>query len=96
VPSFRVIIPVGRLRSDVAATDIEPAAAVAAAELATVEATSVDVVSREARLTVRFTADRAADALLVAEHTVAAVHALAETGTWRLTERVGGRWFRRA
>jgi hypothetical protein len=91
-----VIIPVGRLRSDVPATSIEPAAAAATAERATVEATSVDVVSREARLTVRFTADRADEALAVAEHTVAAVHALAETGAWRLTERVGGRWFRRA
>lgn len=85
MPSFRVIIPVGRLRGDAQATSIEPAAAAAAAELTTVEATSVDVVSREARLTVRFTADRAADALRVAE-----------TGDWRLTERVGGRWFRRA
>lgn len=78
------------------ATSIEPAAAAAAGELATVEATSVDIVSREARLTVRFTADRATDALRVAEHVVAAVQLLAETGTWRLTERVGGRWFRRA
>ncbi len=86
MPSFRVIIPVGRLRGDAQAASIEPAAAAAAAELTTVEATSVDVVSREARLTVRFTADRA----------VAAVHLLAETGDWRLTERVGGRWFRRA
>jgi hypothetical protein len=91
-----VIIPVGRLHADVPAASIEPAAASATAELATVEATSVDVVSREARLTVRFTADRAADALRVAEHTVAAVQRLAETGSWRLTERVGGRWFRRA
>lgn len=96
MPSFRVIIPVGRLRGDVAATAVEPAAAAAAAELTTVEATSVDIVAREARLTVRFTADRASDALKVAEHTVAAVHRLAETGAWRLTERVGGRWFRRA
>lgn len=96
MPSFRVIIPVGRLRSDVPASSVEPAAAAATAELATVEATSVDVVSREARLTVRFTADRVDEALEVAEHTVAAVRALAETGAWRLTERVGGRWFRRA
>ena len=96
MPSFRVIIPVGRLRGAALATSIAPAAAAAAAELTTVEATSIDIVSREARLTVRFTADRAADALRVAEHTVAAVQVLAETGDWRLTERVGGRWFRRA
>ncbi len=77
-------------------TEIEPAAAAAVAELTTVEATSVDVVSREARITVRFTADGAHDALRVAESAVAAVAALAQAGDWRLTERVGGRWFRRA
>ena len=96
MPSFRVIIPVGRLRPDVAPADVEPAAAAAVATLTTVEATSVDIVSREARLTVRFTADGAHDALRVAEHAVEAVGALAQTGDWRLTERVGGRWFRRA
>lgn len=96
MPSFRVIIPVGRLRAAVAPASIEPAAAAAVAELTTVEATSVDIVSREARLTVRFTADGAHDALRVAERAVAAVQVLAETGSWRLTERVGGRWFRRA
>jgi hypothetical protein len=91
-----VIIPVGRLRPGVAAPAVEPAAAAAAAELTTVEASSVDVVGREARLTVRFTADRDSDALRVAERTVDAVSRLAETGSWRLTERVGGRWLRRA
>ncbi|MEY9952935.1 hypothetical protein [Leifsonia sp. EB34] len=96
MPSFRVIIPVGRLRPDVAPTDIEPAAAAAVAELTTVEATSVDVVSREARITVRFTADGVDDAERVAEHAVAVVGSLADAGDWRLTERVGGRWFRRA
>ncbi|MEY9851325.1 hypothetical protein ACFQ9V_07260 [Leifsonia sp. NPDC056665] len=96
MPSFRVIIPVGLLRPDVAPTEIEPAAAAAVAELTTVEASSVDVVSREARITVRFTADGAHDALRVAQHAVAVLGSLADTGDWRLTERVGGRWFRRA
>nr|WP_218881491.1 hypothetical protein [Leifsonia shinshuensis] len=84
------------MRPDVSPTAVEPAAAAAVAEWTTVEATSVDVVSREARLTVRFTADGAHEALRVAEHAVEAVALLADTGNWRLTERVGGRWFRRA
>lgn len=96
MPSFRVIVPVGRLRAGVAAPLVEPAAADAARELAVVEATSVDVVAREARLTVRFTADTVQEAIRVAVHTVERVKTLAETGDWRLTERVGGRWFRRA
>lgn len=61
-----------------------------------VEASSVDVVAGEARLTVRFTEDSVQSALRVAEHTVAGLRAIAEVGSWRLTERVGGRWFRRA
>ena len=56
----------------------------------------MDVVAGEARITVRFTADRLDDALAVALETVAGIDRLAETGSWRLTERVGGRWFRRA
>ncbi|MFF2773174.1 hypothetical protein ACFVUP_39365, partial [Streptomyces bacillaris] len=80
MPSFRVIIPVGLLRPDVAAADIEPNAAAAVAELTTVEATSVDIVSREARLTVRFTADGVHDALRVAKHAVAVAGTLPHTG----------------
>ncbi|WP_348788333.1 hypothetical protein [Leifsonia sp. NPDC080035] len=96
MPSFRVVVPVGRLHAGVPAPSIEPAAAEAAAQVAVVEATSVDVVAGEARITVRFTADRLDDALAVALHTVRGIDRLAETGSWRLTERVGGRWFRRA
>lgn len=96
MPSFRVIVAVGRLRPGVPAPAVEPAAAAAARERVVVEATGVDVVAGEARLTVRFTADRVEDALLVAEATVARARELAEIGSWRLTERVGGRWFRRA
>lgn len=96
MPSFRVIVAVGRLRPGVAAPTVEPAAAEAARELAVVEATSVDVVAGEARLTVRFTADRVEDAVRVAERTVAGIRARAAVDGWRLTERVGGRWFRRA
>jgi hypothetical protein len=91
-----VIAAVGLLRPGVAPTTVQPAAADAAAELTVVEATSIDVVRGEARLTVRFMADDVPAALHIAEHTVAAVRALAEVGSWRLTERVGGRWFRRA
>ncbi|MEV8212444.1 hypothetical protein [Leifsonia sp. NPDC077715] len=96
MPSFRVILAVGRLHPGVDPRSVEPAAADAARELAVVEASSVVVVSGEARITVRFTEDNVRLALRVAEHTVAQVQALADTGAWRLTERVGGRWFRRA
>ena len=96
MPSFRVIVPVGFLKPGVAPEAIEPAAADAGRELTVVEASSVDVVSGEARITIRFTADRVGEALRVAEHVVARVGTLAQTGGWRLTERVGGRWYRRA
>jgi hypothetical protein len=96
VPSFRVIVAVGRLSPGVDPRTVEPAAATAARELAVVEASSVDVVAGEARITVRFTEDTVQSALRVAEHTVTGLRAIADVGSWRLTERVGGRWFRRA
>ena len=91
-----MIVAVGALRPGVAPTDVLPAAAAAAAELTVVEASSVDVVAREARLTVRFTADTVDEAIAVAQHAVDGIGALARVGHWRVTERVGGRWFRRA
>lgn len=96
VPSFRVTVAVGALRPDVLPTDVLPAAAAAAAELTVVEASSVDVVAREARLTVRFTADTVDEAIAVAQRVVDRIRTLADIGRWRVTERVGGRWFRRA
>lgn len=96
MPSFRVIVPVGHLKAGVPAQAVLPAASAAAAERTVVEASSVDVVAREARITVRFIADTVDEAIAIAEHTVTAVERLAETGNWQLTQRVGGRWFRRA
>ena len=96
MPSFRVIVAVGLLRPGVLPDAVVPAAADAVAELTLVEASSLDVVSREARVTVRFMADDVDHAIPIAEHAVTRIQTLAETGPWRLTERVGGRWFRRA
>jgi hypothetical protein len=96
MPSFRVIVSVGALRAGVSPQAVEPAAVAAAAERAVVESSGVDVVAREARLTVRFVADTVAEAVGIAEHTVAGIDAVAGVAGWRLTERVGGRWFRRA
>lgn len=96
MPSFRVIVSIGALRAGVLPQAVEPAAVAAAAELTVVEASGVDVFAREARLTVRFTADGPEEAIRVARHTVERVGAVAEPVRWQLTERVGGRWFRRA
>lgn len=96
MPSYRVIVSVGALRLGVAPQTVEPAAVAAAAERTVVEASSVEVVAGAARLTVRFVADAVPEAVAVAEHTVERVRSLASVGAWRLTERVGGRWFRRA
>jgi hypothetical protein len=96
MPSFRVIVPVGALRPGVRPADVLPAAAAAAAEHTVVEASSVDVVSGEARLTVRFTSDTVDHAIFVGAHVADRVSDVATIGSWRVTERVAGRWFRRA
>jgi len=92
VPSYRVILTVGALRPGTPPEDVVPAAAAAAGALAVVEASGVDVVRGEARITVRFTADDADVAAVVAERTVGGTGEVAEVLSWRLTERVGGRW----
>ncbi len=69
-----------------------PTAAAAAGAVAVVEASGLDVVRGEARITVRFTADDPGSAAAVADRTVEGAGEIAEVLSWRLTERHGGRW----
>ena len=92
MPSYRVILTVGALRPGTPPEDVVPTAARSAAALAVVEASGVDVVAGEGRVTVRFTADDRNAAAAVARRTVAGTDTAAEVVSWRLTERVGGRW----
>jgi hypothetical protein len=95
MPSFRVTMTIGAVRPGVAPQSVAPAAADAGAQLTTVEASDVSVVSGAARLTVRFTADDAELARQIGAHIAAATDAAAQVIDWRLTERVGARWYRR-
>jgi hypothetical protein len=95
VPSFRVTMTIGALRPGVSPEVVLPTAARIAATLSTVEASSVDVVSGSARITVRFTADTATDALRIAAQVASGTGDVAEVITWLATERVGGRWYPR-
>lgn len=92
MPSFRITLTIGRLRPGVAPDALLPAAAAVAAEIAVLEASSVNVVSGEARLTVRFTADDDEIAEQVGGAVAEAAEALAEVGGERLTRRAGSRW----
>lgn len=86
---------IGALRPGVAPASVAPAASDAAAQLTTVEASDVAVVAGAARLTVRFTADDAELARQISEHVAATTDAVAQVTGWKLTERVGARWYRR-
>jgi hypothetical protein len=86
---------IGALHPGVAPTQVVPTAAAAAAQLTTVEASDVAVVSGAARVTVRFTADDAELAQQIGQHTADATGTVAQVLDWRLTERVGGGWYRR-
>lgn len=92
MPSFRVTATIGRLRPGVAPASVLPSAADAARDLATVESFDVGVVSGEARITVRFTADDEVQARRVADHVLATTGALAELSRVGLTRRYGARW----
>lgn len=84
---------IGALRAGVAPDSVLPAAAAAAADLTTVEASTVTVVAGSARIVVRFTADDAEEALRIGRHVFAATQAVAEPLASSVTERVKGRWF---
>lgn len=92
MPSYRVTMTIGALRPGVRPDAVLPAAARAAAERTTVEASDLAVVAGSARATVRFTADDGASALAIGEHVLAATRRVAEPVSWLVTERVGGRW----
>ncbi|MCU1556959.1 MAG: hypothetical protein JWN09_954 [Microbacteriaceae bacterium] len=83
---------IGALATGTAPQRVMPDAADAVAELTTVEASDVAVVSGRPRVTVRFTAEDAT-AYQIARHCVERTRQLAEVVTWRLTRRVGGRWY---
>ena len=85
---------IGALTSGVAPMAIEPAAAAAAGELTTVEASSVNLVSGEARVTVRFTAEDDEIAHQVASHVLNVTSSMAAIPGWQVTRRVGSRWNR--
>ncbi|ASO20808.1 hypothetical protein FHR81_001775 [Actinoalloteichus hoggarensis] len=92
MPSFRVTMTIGLMRPGVAPERVVPTAAAAAGELATVEASGVDVVAGQARVTIRFTAGDAHIARRIGAHVVSATSALAETRSSTLMYRTRGRW----
>ncbi|MCP2031247.1 hypothetical protein L1277_001338 [Okibacterium sp. HSC-33S16] len=93
MPSYRVTITIGRLAPGVKPDEVLPAAAEAAAEFATVEASDVSVVRGAARITVRFAEDDDEIALAIGGQVVARTSALAEPVAWAITVREGGRWY---
>jgi hypothetical protein len=92
MPSYRVTMIIGALQPGVRPDAVLPAAAAAAAEYTTVEASDLAVVAGSARATVRFTADDDAAALRIGDHVVAETRLVAEPVSWLITERVKGRW----
>ena len=94
MPSYRVILTIGHLRPDVRPDELLPRAADAAAELTTLEASSVNLVAGSARMTVRFAADEDDIARQVAHHVAATTAASAEVVDWWITRGPGARWKR--
>jgi hypothetical protein len=92
MPSYRVILSIGALQPGVRPDAVLPAAAAAAAELTTVEASDLAVVTGSARATVRFTADDGDAAMAIGDHVVACTRRVAVPVSWLVTERVKGRW----
>lgn len=92
MPSYRVILVVGRLTPGTAPQQVLPAAAAAAAELTRVEAQDLAVVAGEPRITVRYQAEDDGQAFDVAGRVVGEVTGLAAVPRSVVTRREGGRW----
>jgi hypothetical protein len=92
MPSYRVLLSIGALQPGVRPDAVLPAAAAAAAERTTVEASDLAVVAGSARATVRFTADDGDTALDIGRHVVERTRLVADPVSWQVTERVKGRW----
>ena len=92
MPSYRVVMSIGALQPGVRPDAVLPAAARAAAEHTTVEASDLAVVAGTARATVRFTADDGDTALTIGRHVVERTRTVADPVSWLVTERVKGRW----
>ena len=93
VPSYRVRMVPGLLHRGVDPADVLPAAVDAARAHTTVEAGTVEVVSGQPRLTVRFEAPDDSTASGVGQVVVACVGELVVVETSRVTRRYGSRWY---
>ncbi len=92
MPSYRITVTIGALRPGVEPPSVLPSAAHAAAELTTVEASDLGIVSGMPRITVRFTGDDPENARRIAAHVLTVVSSLAEPLATTVTERVKDRW----
>lgn len=93
MPSYRVRMVVSDLRAGVDPADVLPAAADAAREHVTVEASTLEVVRNEPRLTVRFEAPDDLTAAQVGQVVVRRTDALVVVEVSRVTRRWGSRWY---
>jgi hypothetical protein len=92
VPSFRVTVTVGELRTGVTADSVLPTATAAVAEVANVEAAEVGVRRGRAQLTIRFTGDDDETAVQLGAHVASVVDTVARVSEWSVTRRVRGDW----
>lgn len=92
MPSYRVSVGVGALRSGVDPAAILPSLRDALAELTTVEAADLGVASGEARITIRFLAEDAALAWQLADAVRARLAEFAVPGSLTLRTGSGRDW----
>lgn len=93
MPSYRVRMVVSDLRAGVDPAHVLPAAADAAREHVVVEATSLEVVRGEPRLTVRYEAADDLTAAQVGQAVVRRTDELVVVEVSRVTRRWGARWY---
>lgn len=93
MPSYRMTIDVGQIRSGVTAPDVLPLVAAAIARRTTVEANDIKISAGRPQLVVRFTGSDPAFAKATVQESLADIDATIEVVAVQVTARHKNRWY---
>ena len=92
MPSYRLLLTVGQIRTKVAAPDVLPAVAGIVAQHTTVEAKDIKIYAGSPQLVIRFTGSDPQFARGLADQCLAEIDEIIEITDYKVTARSGNRW----
>lgn len=92
MPSYRLLLTVGQIRTTAAAPDVLPAVAGVVAQHTTVEAKDIKISAGLPQLVIRFTGSDPQFARGLAEQCLVQIDEIIEITEYQVTARSGNRW----